>query len=215
MPIIVSDYATLRIGLSTQCQSVCPHTCTPTFRELRRRCIFCSDRTPRTRFQPSRIFWLRLEESSVWLYRGPRKWRRNRPSGVVHASRTTCRCSTGAKQVTLQLERQRIGRISQQNTVSSLHVWRVVRVYVLVRSWLFVCVGQLVLVRSVSSEWILCEGETSGFRLHQRWRPTVLPMLATPVFELCVRFLVGCWFTVSRCVTVSFDWFVQCWVVDD
>ena len=40
MPIIVSDYATLRIGLSTQCQSVCPHTCTPTFRELRRSCIF-------------------------------------------------------------------------------------------------------------------------------------------------------------------------------
>jgi hypothetical protein len=34
------------------------------------------------------------------------------------------------------------------------------------------------------------------------------------VFEYSVRFLVGCWFTVSRCVTVSFDWFVQCWMVE-
>lgn len=28
------------------------------------------------------------------------------------------------------------------------------------------------------------------------------------------RFLVGCWFAVSLCVTVSFDQFVQCWRVE-
>jgi hypothetical protein len=28
------------------------------------------------------------------------------------------------------------------------------------------------------------------------------------------RFLVGCWFAVSLCVTVSFDEFVQCWRVE-
>ena len=29
-------------------------------------------------------------------------------------------------------------------------------------------------------------------------------------FVQCVRFVVGCWFAVSLCVTVSFDELVQC-----